>query len=61
MIPPVRTAALGLALLLLGGCAAVGPQSANDVTPRTRCLDRPAPGAPGGSRPLVFFLCIQSP
>ena len=55
-------AALGLALLSLGGCTAAPTSSGMESASRVRCLNRPAPGAPSdGTRPLIFLFCIQSP
>lgn len=50
--------ALGLVLLVLGGCAAGGPSRAgSSPAGSARCLGRPDTS---GTQPLIYLLCIQS-
>jgi len=50
---------LALALLALGCAPAGGPLY---ETSRTRCIDRPGRGENyDPNRPLIFFMCVESP
>ncbi|HEY7518539.1 MAG TPA: hypothetical protein VIE36_09635 [Methylomirabilota bacterium] len=55
-----RSLALALAVLALAGCASGQPSASASSSnpPRARCLVDPNEG---GTRPLIYFLCIESP
>lgn len=56
--------ALALAGLALALAACAAPAGSNTVEPRPRavCLDEPRRGETSDStRPLFFFLCVQTP
>ncbi len=59
MIRRLALASLVLSLAL-GGCASARPAPSGPAsdTPRVRCLSDPGEA---GTRPLFFFLCVQSP
>jgi hypothetical protein len=62
----------GVALVLLfaalSGCASASSSSSNSgsaprgsTSPRVRCLSDPARDDASGTRPLFYFLCVESP
>jgi hypothetical protein len=62
----------GVALVLLfatlSGCASASSPSSNSgsaprasTSPRVRCLSDPARDDASGTRPLFYFLCVESP
>jgi hypothetical protein len=62
VITSTRALVLAALALSLAGCAA--PAGSGAVEPRSRavCLDEPRRGEPADStRPLFFFLCVQTP
>jgi hypothetical protein len=47
-----------LIVLILAGCAASTSPAQGPASPRVRCLSDPRET---GTRPLIFFFCIESP
>ena len=65
---PRRGVALVLLLALLSGYASASSSSSNSgsaprgsTSPRVRCLSDPARDDASGTRPLFYFLCVESP
>jgi hypothetical protein len=66
---PRRGLALVLLIVTLSGCASTssssGSSSSNaprgSSSPRVRCLSDPARDDASGSRPLLYFFCVESP
>ncbi|PYM41744.1 MAG: hypothetical protein DME12_10430 [Candidatus Rokuibacteriota bacterium] len=53
-----------LVTVLLAGCAVAAPGAQPErqsSPPRVRCLSEPERDAREGTRPLLFFFCIESP
>lgn len=48
-------------VVLAAGCAATPPRQESGSTPRVRCLVDPTREPGGGSRPLFFLFCVESP
>jgi hypothetical protein len=47
-----------LIVLTLAGCATSTAPAQGEASPRVRCLSDPRET---GTRPLIFFFCIESP
>jgi hypothetical protein len=65
---PRRGVALVLLLALVSGCASAsssrstsGSPPRGSTAPRVRCLSDPARDDASGSRPLLYFFCVESP
>jgi len=65
-----RGLALVLLLVTLSGCASSSSSGSSSSSsnaprgsssPRVRCLSDPARDDASGSRPLLYFLCVESP
>jgi uncharacterized protein YceK len=61
--------ALVLLFAVLSGCASASSSSSSNsgsaprgsASPRVRCLSDPARDDASGTRPLLYFLCVESP
>jgi len=66
---PRRGVALVLLFAVLSGCASAPSSSSSNsgsaprgsTSPRVRCLSDPARDDASGTRPLFYFLCVESP
>ena len=67
---PRRGLALVLLLVTFSGCGSASSSSGRSTSsnaprgsssPRVRCLSDPARDDASGSRPLLYFLCVESP
>jgi hypothetical protein len=67
---PRRGLALVLLLVTLSGCASASSSGSSSTSsnaprgsssPRVRCLSDPKRDDASGSRPLLYFLCVESP
>lgn len=56
-----RCLALSLVVLAAGCAATPPPRQESGGSPRVRCLVDPTHEPGGGTRPLVFLFCAESP